>query len=125
MKLRTVLVAVAALAAAATAGIALRKPAPAASANAPATQAIEFLPGDVWTVQPVRLTRSLPLTGTLRAADQTTVKTRVAGDLVHLLVREGETVRKGQMSTDVLRDRSAPISCARSARWTGSRAIAS
>jgi RND family efflux transporter MFP subunit len=50
----------------------------------------------VWTVQPVRLTRSLPLTGTLRAADQTTVKTRVAGDLVQLLVREGETVRKGQ-----------------------------
>jgi membrane fusion protein (multidrug efflux system) len=96
VKLRTVLVAVAALAAAATAGIALRKPAPAASANAPATQAIEFLPGDVWTVQPARLTRSLPLTGTLRAADQTTVKTRVAGDLVQLLVREGETVRKGQ-----------------------------
>jgi len=96
VKVRTVVIAVAALAAAATAGIALRKSAPQASANAPATQAIEFLPGDVWTVQPVRLTRSLPLTGTLRAADQTTVKTRVAGDLVQLLVREGETVRKGQ-----------------------------
>jgi RND family efflux transporter MFP subunit len=36
------------------------------------------------------------LTGTLRAKEQTTVKTRVAGDLVQLLVREGENVRKGQ-----------------------------
>jgi RND family efflux transporter MFP subunit len=31
----------------------------------------------------------------LRAADQTTVKTRVAGDLIQLLVREGQSVRKG------------------------------
>src|SRR6185295_19547118 len=65
-------------------------------ANSPAVQSIEFLPGDLWTAQAVQLGRSLPLTGTLRAKDQTTVKTRVAGDLVQLLVREGENVRKAQ-----------------------------
>jgi len=96
VKARVVFVAVAALAAAAVAGFALRKPAPAAVPSSPLAQVIEFLPSDLWTVRPLQLTRSLPLTGTLRAADQTTVKTRVAGDLVQLLVREGETVRKGQ-----------------------------
>jgi membrane fusion protein (multidrug efflux system) len=96
VKASIILVAVAALAASAVAGFALRKPAPAAVQSSPAIQVIEFLPSDLWTVRPLQLTRSLPLTGTLRAADQTTVKTRVAGDLVQLLVREGETVRKGQ-----------------------------
>lgn len=75
----------------------LRKPAPVPVVTTAAAPAIEFLPSDLWTAQPVALSRSLPLTGTLRAADQTTVKTRVAGDLVQLLVREGQTVRKGQV----------------------------
>lgn len=83
--------------AAALAIFALRKPAPPPVVTAAVAPAIEFLPGDLWTAQPVALSRSLPLTGTLRAADQTTVKTRVAGDLVQLLVREGQTVRKGQV----------------------------
>lgn len=97
MKRRTLIVAALALVSGATlAALALRKPAPAAVALAPPVQAIEFLPSDLWTAQPVQLSRSLPITGTLRAADQTTVKTRVAGDLVRLLVREGEKVRKGQ-----------------------------
>jgi RND family efflux transporter MFP subunit len=74
-----------------------RKPAPNVVATAPPDAAIEFLPDDLWSAQAAALTRSLPLTGTLRAADQTTVKTRVAGDLVNLLVREGETVKKGQV----------------------------
>jgi membrane fusion protein, multidrug efflux system len=74
-----------------------RKPAPTVVATVAADAAIEFLPGDLWTAQRIALTRTLPVTGTVRAADQTTVKTRVAGDLVKLLVREGETVRKGQL----------------------------
>jgi RND family efflux transporter MFP subunit len=98
MKTRTAFV-VLAVAAAATvaAALALRKapPPPVASAAAPA--AVEFLATDLWTAQPVALARSLPLTGTLRAANQTIVKTKVAGDLVQLLVREGETVAKGQV----------------------------
>jgi RND family efflux transporter MFP subunit len=84
------------LAALALGAFALRKPAPAVTATAPRIDVIEFLPSDLWIAQPVQLTRSLPLTGSLRAADQTTVKTRVAGDLVQVFVREGEDVRKGQ-----------------------------
>jgi RND family efflux transporter MFP subunit len=101
VKRRLVWVLVIGLTAATTlAALAMRKPAAPAAAAAAATaaaQAIEFLPGDLWAVSTVALSRGLPLTGTLRAANQTTVKTRVAGDLVQLLVREGETVRKGQV----------------------------
>jgi membrane fusion protein, multidrug efflux system len=69
---------------------------PAKQTPVAAKQAIEFLPGDLWVAAPVSLARSLPVTGSLRAANQTTVKTRVAGDLLEVLVREGEAVRKGQ-----------------------------
>jgi RND family efflux transporter MFP subunit len=97
VKRRTLWTAVGVVAVAgALAVFALRKPAPAPVVLTAATQTVEFLPGDLWTAQVVPLSRSLPLTGTLRARDQTTVKTRVAGDLVQLLVREGESVRKGQ-----------------------------
>jgi RND family efflux transporter MFP subunit len=97
VKRRTVVTLVAAASVAAALGaLAMRKPAPAVVANPAAPQTIEFLPSDLWTAQAVPLARSLPLTGTLRAFDQTTVKTRVAGDLVQLQVREGEKVRKGQ-----------------------------
>jgi multidrug efflux pump subunit AcrA (membrane-fusion protein) len=69
---------------------------PAAPPAAIAAPAVEFLPGELWTAQPLVLARTLPLTGTLKAANQTIVKTRVAGDLVRLAVREGESVRAGQ-----------------------------
>lgn len=84
------------VAAAGVAGaIALRQPAaPQAAVAAPA---VEFLPAELWTAQPLVLERTLPLTGTLKAANQTIVKTRVAGDLVALAVREGESVRAGQL----------------------------
>jgi len=87
-------------AATAVAALAMRKPsAPAAGApgGGAVTAATEFLASDLWTVEPLALTRSLPLTGTLRAVNQTTVKTRVAGDLVQVTVREGETVARGQL----------------------------
>ena len=97
MKRRTLIALVAAAGIAAALGaLVMRRPAPAAVASPAAPQAIEFLPSDLWIAQAVPLARSLPLTGTLRAADQTTVKARVPGDLVQLLVREGEKVRKGQ-----------------------------
>lgn len=87
---------VALVAAAGVAGaMVLRRPAaPPAVVAAPA---VEFLASELSTAQPLVLARTLPLTGTLKAANQTIVKTRVAGDLVRLAVREGESVRVGQL----------------------------
>ncbi|MGE5130662.1 MAG: efflux RND transporter periplasmic adaptor subunit [Sphingomonadaceae bacterium] len=60
-------------------------------------QALEFLPGDVLVLAPQTLERSLPLTGTLTPLNETTVKAKVAGELVEVTVREGETVGRGQV----------------------------
>lgn len=57
---------------------------------------IEFAPVDLLTLAPTTLARAVPLTGSLRAVDQTVVRTRIAGELRELSVREGDTVRNGQ-----------------------------
>jgi RND family efflux transporter MFP subunit len=73
-------------------------PSPAATAAPAAPQAaIEFAAGDVITLAPVTIARTVPLTGTLRPVDQTVVKTKVAGELREVLVREGTVVRRGQV----------------------------
>lgn len=75
-------------------------PAPSApaAATAPVTPAaIEFAPTDLITLAPGPLSRAIPITGTLRPLSQTLVKAKVAGELQELRVREGETVRKGQL----------------------------
>lgn len=70
---------------------------PAATPVAAAAQAaVEFAAADVMTLLPVTIARTVPLTGTLRAVDQTVVKTKVAGELRDVLVREGTSVRRGQ-----------------------------
>lgn len=96
MKRSAALAIVALVAAAGVAGaMVLRRPAaPQAAVAAPT---VEFLPGELWSAQPLVLARTLPLTGTLKAANQAIVKTRVAGDLVRLAVREGESARGGQL----------------------------
>jgi RND family efflux transporter MFP subunit len=43
------------------------------------------------------LERSIPLSGTLRPFEQTVVKTRVSGELREISVREGESVKRGQV----------------------------
>jgi RND family efflux transporter MFP subunit len=97
MKRRTLVAIIAVVAASSVAGaMVLRRPA-ATSKPAASAPAIEFLPGELWTAQPVVLARTLPLTGTLKAANQTVVKTKVAGDLIQLAAREGESVGRGQL----------------------------
>jgi membrane fusion protein, multidrug efflux system len=88
------LVAVALLALITARGVMRRAPATAAVA-APAT--IDILPGDTVTVAPVELARTLEVSGGLKALDSAYVKARVAGEIKSLTVREGDTVRAGQV----------------------------
>lgn len=76
-------------------------PGPAAhaaqSVPAKAPPSLEFLPSDVARVQPGDLRQVLPLSGALRAVNQAQVKAKVAGEVREVLVREGETVKAGQV----------------------------
>lgn len=74
-----------------------RAAAPAAGAPAQAVAMVELAPGDVVRARRLELTQGLPLTGTLRAADTAMVKARVAGELRDLHVREGDTVKAGEV----------------------------
>lgn len=49
------------------------------------------------TLAPQRLTLSVPVSGSLSAMDSAIVKSRTAGELRGLEVREGDTVRQGQV----------------------------
>jgi RND family efflux transporter MFP subunit len=57
----------------------------------------EFLPNDLYAVEAGALERSLPLTGSLTPLTEATVKAKVAGELVAVTVREGESVKQGQV----------------------------
>jgi RND family efflux transporter MFP subunit len=70
------------------------KPAGSSTTAAPVA---EFLQGDLYIVEPGALEQSLPLTGSLAPLTEATVKAKVAGELVAVTVREGESVRQGQM----------------------------
>ena len=77
----------------------------AAATSAPSV--LEFVPTDIYTVKPATLTRTLPITGTLTALTAATLKAKVAGELLEVTVREGQSVRQGQTlaridQTDVL-----------------------
>jgi RND family efflux transporter MFP subunit len=85
-----------------------KRQAAAAGQSAPAAQggqavpakappSLEFLPGDVTQVQPRELRQVLQLSGALRAVNQAQVKAKVAGEVREVLVREGETVKAGQV----------------------------
>jgi membrane fusion protein (multidrug efflux system) len=71
------------------------------AADAPGSRAapvaLEFAAADLAYVEPKALTRWLPLSGTLQPVDQTTVKAKVSGEVRQVAVREGESVRAGQV----------------------------
>jgi RND family efflux transporter MFP subunit len=68
----------------------------AAAANKPAP-AMELTASDIITVQPRELSRSLPISGALKAANSALVKARLAGELQGLSLREGDAVKAGQV----------------------------
>ncbi|WP_306171826.1 efflux RND transporter periplasmic adaptor subunit [Variovorax sp. KK3] len=68
-----------------------------AAAAPPAETVVQLAQGDV--VRPARreLAQTLAVSGTLRAIDWAAVKARVPGELSGLTVREGDTVKAGQV----------------------------
>jgi RND family efflux transporter MFP subunit len=78
-----------------------RRAAPPPAAPAGAERIMELAAGDVTVVAKAPLQPSIPLSGTLHPHDQTVVKTKVAGELVRVLVREGERVGAGQLLAQV------------------------
>jgi len=75
-----------------------RQAARAAPAKAEAAAPVlEFLPSDLLTITQRDLRQTLAASGSLRAYNQAAVKARVAGEVRDVLVREGETVKAGQV----------------------------
>ena len=72
-------------------------PASPAAAKTSAPTALEFLASEVFTTEPAELRQVMQLTGTLRAVDQVTVKAKVAAEVRAVMVREGESVKVGQV----------------------------
>ena len=69
----------------------------ARSAGQKAQALVELAPSDVTKAQQRALTQGLPVAGSLRAVNSAVLKARVAGELQGLTVREGDTVKAGQL----------------------------
>jgi len=82
------------------AGVSMRKQ-PSSSQPSTATASVpgtlEFAPSDLARATQAELTPSVSVTGTLTPLEQAAVKTRAPGVLSSVLVREGQTVGKGQL----------------------------
>jgi membrane fusion protein, multidrug efflux system len=62
---------------------------------------LEFTPDDVARVEVRELVRSVPFSGSLMPLVQTTVKSKVPGDMNRVHVREGESVAAGQLLAEI------------------------
>lgn len=71
-------------------------PAPVTTST-PVTNLVELGDGDVVPVTPMEMVLGLPVSGTLKASQMAMVKARVAGELMDLVVREGDKVQAGQV----------------------------
>ena len=62
-----------------------------------AAMAVDLAPGDVVAATPAELTRTLDVSGGLKAVHSAVVKARVAAEVRELAVREGDAVKAGQL----------------------------
>ncbi|MBT2326037.1 efflux RND transporter periplasmic adaptor subunit [Variovorax paradoxus] len=67
------------------------------AASKPAETVVQLSPADVVRAARRELAQTLAISGTLKAVDSAFVKARVAGELVGLTLREGDTVAAGQV----------------------------
>jgi RND family efflux transporter MFP subunit len=74
-----------------------RQAAAPVATGTPVTNLIELGAGDVVPVTPMEMVLGLPVSGTLKASQMAMVKARVAGELMDLVVREGDKVQAGQV----------------------------
>ena len=84
-------------AAAALAAVLINHDNSVASAQPSSAPVIEFAASDLAQAQTRDLRLAISITGTLQPRNWTTVKAKVAGDLKTILVREGESVKPGQV----------------------------
>jgi RND family efflux transporter MFP subunit len=94
---KTAAITAAVAAAIAIAAFAVLRSRPSAAVIAPPQPVIEFTQNDIYVVEAQALERTLPLTGSLSPLIEATLKAKVAGELVAVSAREGETVKAGQV----------------------------
>jgi RND family efflux transporter MFP subunit len=70
---------------------------PPAAATPKATIALELAASDIVTVRTVELTRTLEISGGLKAINSALLKAKVAAEVQTLTVREGDKVSRGQV----------------------------
>ena len=67
----------------------------------PTDVTLEFSPADISIVEQKSLTRTLPFSGSLSPLVQSTVKSKVSGEVRKVLVREGEPIKQGQVLAQI------------------------
>lgn len=78
-----------------------RQTAQASQAAATPVAGIEVLAGDLVTVEKLALNRTLLVTGTVKATQSAVIKAKVSGDILRVLVKEGQAVKAGQVMAQI------------------------
>ena len=76
--------------------IKMRKQDEAAAVGAPAATVLELAAADVIVLRPLELTRTLAVSGGLKAVNSAVVKAKVAAEIKSLTVRESDSVKASQ-----------------------------